>query len=53
MSAPSNGNRRRLPRFRLNAAVRFHATSCDGDGSISNLSEGGLFIHTERRPRIE
>ncbi len=52
MSAPSNGNRRRLPRFRLNAGVRFHAASCEGEGSISNLSEGGLFIHAERCPRI-
>lgn len=52
MPAPSNGNRRRLPRFRLNAGVRFHAASCEGDGSISNLSEGGLFIHAERCPRV-
>ena len=52
MPAPSNGNRRRLPRFRLNAGVRFHAPSCEGEGSISNLSEGGLFIHTERNPRV-
>ena len=52
MPAPSNGNRRRLPRFRLNAAVRFHAPSCEGEGSVSNLSEGGLFIHSERRPRV-
>jgi Tfp pilus assembly protein PilZ len=52
MSAPSNGNRRRLPRFRLNAGVRFTAASCEGDGSISNLSEGGLFIHTDQRPRV-
>ena len=52
MPAPSNGNRRRLPRFRLNAGVRFFAPSCEGEGSISNLSEGGLFIHSERRPRV-
>jgi hypothetical protein len=52
MPAPPNPNRRRLPRFRLNAGVRFHALSCEGDGTISNLSESGLFIHAEQRPRV-
>jgi hypothetical protein len=52
MSEPSNANRRRLPRFRLNAAIRFHAPSCQGGASISNLSEGGLSIQAEQQPRV-
>jgi Tfp pilus assembly protein PilZ len=52
MPASPNANRRRLPRFRLHASVRFHAPSCGGEGSISNLSEGGLSIQAEQQPRV-